>query len=49
MCLSLLDAVKESYAAFKERPPQRGYSGGYGGDERGGYGGRGRDRERDNG
>jgi len=48
MCISLLDSVKQSYAEFKERPPRGGggYGGGYGGEERGGYGGRGgRDRE----
>ncbi|KAK4496418.1 hypothetical protein PRZ48_012398 [Zasmidium cellare] len=34
-CLSLLESVKESYEAFKERgPPNRG---GYGGEQRGGY------------
>ncbi|KAK1075171.1 hypothetical protein LTR74_000577 [Friedmanniomyces endolithicus] len=41
MCISLLESVKESYDAFKERGPRGGgdrFSGGGGGD-RGGYGG----------
>ncbi|KAK3627269.1 hypothetical protein LTR56_013747 [Elasticomyces elasticus] len=46
MCISLLDSVKESYDAFKERGP-RGGGGerfGGGGGDRGGYGGGGGDR-----
>ncbi|KAK5697019.1 hypothetical protein LTR17_024086 [Elasticomyces elasticus] len=45
MCISLLDSVKESYDAFKERGPRGGGDrfGGGGGD-RGGYGGGGGDR-----
>jgi len=45
MCLSLLDTVKQGYQEFKERgPPHRassgsyGGGGGYGNDDRGGYG-----------
>lgn len=41
MCISLLEAVKGSYDAFKERGPRGGGGGrgGYGGGDRGGYGG----------
>ncbi|KAF2166984.1 hypothetical protein M409DRAFT_23028 [Zasmidium cellare ATCC 36951] len=43
MCLSLLESVKESYEAFKDRgPPNRG---GFGGGDRGGYHNRGGDRQ----
>ncbi|KAK3620752.1 hypothetical protein LTR56_023221 [Elasticomyces elasticus] len=47
MCISLLDSVKESYDAFKERGPRGGGGdrfGGGGSGERGGYGGGGGDR-----
>ncbi|KAK5711320.1 hypothetical protein LTR17_018447, partial [Elasticomyces elasticus] len=45
MCISLLDSVKESYDAFKERGPRGGGDRfGGGGGERGGYGGGGLDR-----